>query len=76
MGVEAESAIRVKVKEEIEEPKEAAVNKREGRADLKGTMYYSYSDEGTNMSDESHEKGRKKMSMGGSSCWKGPAQKP
>jgi hypothetical protein len=40
-----------------EEPKEAAVNKREGRNNAGGlerhdVLYHSYSDEGTNMSDE------------------------
>ena len=43
MGVEAEECNKiirvqeVQVKEEMEEPKEAAVNKREGAANLKGT---------------------------------------
>ena len=50
------------------EEEEAAVNKREGtgrKAQRIIAMIYD-SDEGTNMSDESHEKGRK-MSMGPSS---------
>jgi hypothetical protein len=41
VGVEAKSAIRVQavqVKKEIEEPKEAAVNKREGSSQLE-SMY-------------------------------------
>jgi hypothetical protein len=46
------------------EEEEAAVNKREGtgrKAQCIIAMIYD-GDEGTNMSDESHEKGRKKRS--------------
>ena len=66
VGVEAEECNKiirvqeVQVKEEMEEPKEAAVNKREGRvnaANLKGT--YLCSDEGKQALKMSDDKGRK-----------------
>jgi hypothetical protein len=73
VGVEAEECNKiirvqeVQVKEEMEEPKEAAVNKREGRgrvnaANLKGT--YLCSDEGKRALKMSDDKGRK-VSKGG-----------
>ena len=61
VGVEAEECNKIKstaVKEEMEEPKEAAVNKREGAAK------FELSDEGKRALKMSDDKGRK-VSKGG-----------